>query len=62
MLCRVYREDTLSEFDIKGRIEKLIACLIKEIDILEIEKNNIYGSIIIILLINNCIKGIYMLL
>ena len=33
------KQAILSEFDIKGRIEKLIACLIKEIDILEIEKN-----------------------
>lgn len=33
------KQSILSEFDIKSRIEKLIACLIKEIDILEIEKN-----------------------
>ena len=30
------KQAILSEFDIKSRIEKLIACLIKEIDILEI--------------------------
>jgi len=33
------KQAILGEFDIKNRIEKLIACLIKEIDILEIEKN-----------------------
>lgn len=33
------KQAILTEFDIKSRIEKLIACLIKEIDILEIEKN-----------------------